>query len=108
MTTRAAQEPGKRPSVIPNYACVAAAGSTQATQHTHMSIYDREYIRMGPRSKSGLGSLRFISFNSWIIIINVVVFLVDIALSGHVVPVVIDLQASATLEQNRSDGPPVP
>ena len=60
--------------MIPNYACVAAAGSTQATQHTHMSIYDREYIRMGPRSKSGLGSLRFISFNSWIIIINVVVF----------------------------------
>ncbi len=54
-----------------------------------MSIYDREYIRVGPRSKSGLGSLRFISFNSWIIIINVLVFLADAALSGHPVPVVV-------------------
>jgi membrane associated rhomboid family serine protease len=40
-----------------------------------MGIYDREYVRVGPRSQSGLGSLRFISVNSWIIIINVVVFL---------------------------------
>jgi membrane associated rhomboid family serine protease len=47
-----------------------------------MSIYDREYIRVGPHSKSGLGSLRFISFNSWIIIINVAVFLVDVLLAG--------------------------
>ena len=42
-----------------------------------MGIYDREYIRMGPRSRSGLGSIQFISFNSWIIILNVAVFLVD-------------------------------
>src|SRR5438093_186961 len=48
-----------------------------------MGIYDREYVRMGPRSKSGMGSLRFISFNSWIIIINVAVFFLDgVFLSG--------------------------
>ncbi len=47
-----------------------------------MGIYDREYVRMGPRSKSGLGSLRFISFNSWIIILNVAVFLLDGLLGG--------------------------
>jgi membrane associated rhomboid family serine protease len=47
-----------------------------------MGIYDREYVRMGPRSKSGLGSLRFISFNSWIIILNVAVFLIDGMLGG--------------------------
>ncbi len=42
-----------------------------------MGIEDRDYVRMGPRSKSGMGSLRFISFNSWLIIINIAVFLVD-------------------------------
>jgi membrane associated rhomboid family serine protease len=48
-----------------------------------MGIYDREYVRMGPRSKSGMGSLRFISFNSWIIILNVAVFVIDgLFLSG--------------------------
>ncbi len=47
-----------------------------------MGIQDRDYIRMGQRSKSGMGSLRFISFNSWLIIINVAVFLVDGLLLG--------------------------
>ena len=54
-----------------------------------MSIYDREYIRVGPRSKSGLGSLRFISFNSWIIIINVAVFLLDAITAGQSMPVLV-------------------
>lgn len=39
-----------------------------------MGIYDREYVRLGPRSQSGLGALRLISVNSWIIILNCVVF----------------------------------
>lgn len=42
-----------------------------------MGINDRDYIRTGTRSKSGMGSLRLISFNSWLIIINVAVFLID-------------------------------
>ncbi len=42
-----------------------------------MGIYDREYIRAGPRSRSGLGSLRFVSFNTWLIITNVAVFLLN-------------------------------
>ncbi len=54
-----------------------------------MSIYDREYIRVGPRSKSGLGSLRFISFNSWIILLNVIVFVADVATQQFPVPVLI-------------------
>lgn len=42
-----------------------------------MGIYDREYIRMGPRSRSGLGGLRFVSFNTWLIVLNVAVFALD-------------------------------
>lgn len=55
-----------------------------------MSIYDREYIRVGPRSRSGLGSLRFISFNSWLIILNVLVFGADVVTGFKPVPVVIE------------------
>src|SRR6185436_4262157 len=55
-----------------------------------MSIYDREYIRVGPRSSSGLGSLRFISFNSWIIIINILVFVADLVTSPYAIPVAVD------------------
>lgn len=66
-----------------------------------MGIYDRDYVRMGPRSKSGMGSLRFISFNSWIIIINVAVFLIDgLLLSGAARPVMIrrDLRPDAVIQ----------
>src|SRR4051812_37498936 len=56
-----------------------------------MGIYDREYVRVGPTSKSGLGSLRLISVNSWIIIINVAVFLLDVLTAGSALPVPIDL-----------------
>lgn len=42
-----------------------------------MGIYDREYVRVGPRSPQGLGRLRFLSFNTWLIIINVAVFVLD-------------------------------
>src|SRR5262245_6568186 len=65
-----------------------------------MSIYDREYIRVGPRSTSGLGSLRFISFNSWIILINVLVFVADLALNGYTTPVVVN----ETLEREVNPG----
>jgi membrane associated rhomboid family serine protease len=35
------------------------------------------YVRVGPRSSSGLGNLRFVSFNTWLIVINVVVFILN-------------------------------
>ncbi|MBX3377372.1 MAG: rhomboid family intramembrane serine protease [Phycisphaeraceae bacterium] len=52
-----------------------------------MGIYDREYVRMGPHSRSGLGSVQFISFNSWLIIANVAVFVIGAFLSGMARPV---------------------
>jgi membrane associated rhomboid family serine protease len=55
-----------------------------------MGIYDREYVRMGPRSRSGLGKIQFISFNSWIIILNIAVFVVDPMLSRWMRPVPVD------------------
>jgi membrane associated rhomboid family serine protease len=54
-----------------------------------MGIYDREYVRVGPRSGSGLGSLRFVSINSWIIIINVAVFVLGIVLVRTASPVLV-------------------
>ncbi len=45
-----------------------------------MGIYERDYVRMGPRSESGLGSLRFVSFNTWLIVANVAVFLLTATL----------------------------
>jgi membrane associated rhomboid family serine protease len=42
-----------------------------------MGISERQHIRVGPRSSSGLGNLRVISFNTWLIIVNVVVFLLN-------------------------------
>lgn len=54
-----------------------------------MGIYDREYVRVGPRSRSGLGSLRFISVNSWLIIINVAVFLLGVMVFARPVPVTV-------------------
>jgi membrane associated rhomboid family serine protease len=60
-----------------------------------MGIYEREYVRVGPRSKSGLGSLRFISVNSWIILINVLVFALDMFSSPYATPTVIDLKLNA-------------
>lgn len=53
-----------------------------------MGIYDREYVRVGPHSRSGLGNLRFISINTWIILINVAVFLLNAAvLTRPAIPV---------------------
>jgi rhomboid family protein len=71
-----------------------------------MGIYDREYIRVGPRSSSGLGSLRFISFNSWIIILNVLVFVADLALSGYPVPVVVNEQPLLTMSRDAMNNLP--
>ncbi len=42
-----------------------------------MGIDDRHYARVGPRSSSGLGNLRVISFNTWLIILNVAIFVVN-------------------------------
>jgi membrane associated rhomboid family serine protease len=64
-----------------------------------MSIYDREYIRVGPRSRSGLGTLRFISFNSWLIILNVLVFAADVATSTRPVPVVLEQTVAPGVDQ---------
>jgi membrane associated rhomboid family serine protease len=68
-----------------------------------MGLYDREYIRTGRRLPSGLGVTRMWSVNTWIIIINVAVFVLDIFLLSAVGPVDVKLQkayvASATVEQ---------
>lgn len=42
-----------------------------------MGIYDRDYVRVGPKSLAGLGAIRIRSFNTWLIIINVAVFVID-------------------------------
>jgi membrane associated rhomboid family serine protease len=42
-----------------------------------MGLSDRDYIRIGPRASSGLGNLRVISFNTWLIILNVAVFVLN-------------------------------
>jgi membrane associated rhomboid family serine protease len=42
-----------------------------------MGISDRNYVRFGPRANSGLGNLRVISFNTWLIIANVLVFVLN-------------------------------
>ncbi len=75
-----------------------------------MAIYDREYVRMGPRSRSGLGSVQFISFNSWIIIINVAVFVVGTFLSGLASPVLVakSMRAETPAEFQVSEPPPQP
>lgn len=48
-----------------------------------MGIYDREYVRMGPRSGSGLGNLRFVSINTWLIVINITIFVLTTTLLQH-------------------------
>ncbi len=42
-----------------------------------MGIYDREYVRVGPRSTSGVGAIGLWSFNTWLIVINIAVFVLD-------------------------------
>jgi membrane associated rhomboid family serine protease len=42
-----------------------------------MGTSDRQYVRVGPRANSGLGNLRVISFNTWLIILNVAVFVLN-------------------------------
>jgi membrane associated rhomboid family serine protease len=48
-----------------------------------MRTSDRNYVRFGPRASSGLGNLRFISFNTWLIILNVAVFGINFLLSAN-------------------------
>ena len=49
-----------------------------------MGIHDREYYRTGPHVGGGFGRLRFVSFNTWIIIVNVAVFALCTMLEGRV------------------------
>lgn len=42
-----------------------------------MGPQHQQRVRFGPRSSSGLGNLRFVSVNTWIILINVAVFLLN-------------------------------
>lgn len=60
-----------------------------------MGIYDREYVRTGPRSSSGLGALRMWSVNTWFIVINIAVFVIDAMLysSGVTITTVIGTRA---------------
>jgi membrane associated rhomboid family serine protease len=62
-----------------------------------MGIYDREYLRVGPRSRSGVGHLRLISFNTWLILANIAIFVLQVglpkrlfALPGALGPIPID------------------
>lgn len=52
-----------------------------------MGIYDRDYVRVGPQSRSGLGSVRFVSVNTWLILINVAVFVLGGLLASYAMPV---------------------
>lgn len=54
-----------------------------------MGIYDRDWAAVGPKSPSGLGAIRVRSFNTWLIIVNVAVFVIDaiLAATGVLVPV---------------------
>lgn len=52
-----------------------------------MGIYDREYVRVGPQSRSGLGSVRFVSVNTWLILINIAVFVLGGLLASYRMPV---------------------
>ncbi len=47
-----------------------------------MGFFDRQYLRVGPRSGSGLGRIGALSINTWLIIINVAVFLIDPTLAA--------------------------
>lgn len=73
-----------------------------------MGISDRDYARNPKRQRGssagrlllGGGSLRLLSFNAWLIIINVVVFFAGIALSGKGVPVLVDRTLSRDVDRN--------
>ena len=49
-----------------------------------MPTHERNFIRVGPRASSGFGNLRFISFNTWLIIVNVAVFVINAILGLNV------------------------
>lgn len=51
-----------------------------------MGLADRTYSRDVYRPRSGIGSMRLLSFNAWLIIINVAIFLFD-AIAGFGLPV---------------------
>ncbi len=45
-----------------------------------MGLYDRDYVREPQRPRGGVASVRFISFNAWLIIINCAVYVVQMFL----------------------------
>jgi len=47
-----------------------------------MALSDRDYLRVGPRSGSGLGRIGALSINTWLILINIAVFLIDPTLAA--------------------------
>jgi len=80
-----------------------------------MGIYDREYVRVGPRSTSGMGAMRMVSVNTWLIVINVAVFMLDalLASSGAAVlanvgTIYISDTPSAMVERAEPKGDPRP
>jgi len=62
-----------------------------------MGFADRDYVR-ARRGPEGLGRFRFVSINTWIIIVNVVVFLIDVLIQssapGAGVPVLIKTEVN--------------
>lgn len=56
-----------------------------------MGLDDRDYARFGPRSPSGLGNVRVVSVNTWLIVINIAVFILNNVLF-HAVQVPVNTQ----------------
>lgn len=73
-----------------------------------MGISERDYARSprrqpGPRAGRlhlGVGSLGLLSFNAWIIIINVAVFVLGLLLSGQSVPILIDKSVESQVSKD--------
>lgn len=66
---------------------------------THMGISDRDYARAGSpnasRARLGVGSMRLMSFTSWVILINIVVYMACFALRGNGIPMYINSELLA-------------
>ncbi len=62
-----------------------------------MGIYDRDYIRDGSRSGRSIGMPRLLSFNGWLILSNVAVFLLTIVAARAPVAVYFETRLNQTI-----------
>ncbi|TVQ32163.1 MAG: rhomboid family intramembrane serine protease [Phycisphaeraceae bacterium] len=64
-----------------------------------MGIYDREYIRVGRGGRgpggggggAGLGGMRMWSFNTWLIVVNIAIFVIDALIATQGVTINVDM-----------------